>query len=324
MKTRKLGYSDLELTTIGLGTWAMGGLGWDFSWGKQEDEDSVAAIHRALDLGINWIDTAAVYGLGHAEEVVGKAIKGLSEKPIVATKCARVWDEQGRLGFNLKRESIRKECEQSLRRLQLDVIDLYQIHWNRPDEDIEEGWSAIADLIQEGKVRHGGVSNFTAGQMARILPIHPIASLQPPYSMLVRGIEDEILPFCGENNIGVICYSPMYKGLLSGKMTKERLANLDEDDHRRRDPHFNPPELDVNLQLVEGLREIAARSGHTVAQLAIAWTLRRPEVTAAIVGGRRPDQIAETAAAGDWHLTQDEIDEIEGLLKKREEQLSHL
>jgi len=322
MRKRELGWTDLELTTIGLGTWAIGGTGWQFSWGPQDDEESIRTIHKAIDLGINWIDTAAVYGLGHAEEVVGRALKGMHQRPFIATKCARVWDENGNLGYNLKRENIRKELEASLRRLQVDVIDLYQIHWNKPDEDIEEGWNTIAELIKEGKVRYGGVSNFTVEQLKRIQKIHPVASLQPPYSMLVRGIEEDLLPYCAENKIGVIVYSPMYKGLLTGKFTRERLQALPKDDHRRRDPRFQPPELDFNLELVDGLRRIAERNGRTVAQLAIAWVLRRPEVTSAIVGSRHPQQIEEIVPAADWELTEEEIDEIEKLLQKRTEQLT--
>jgi aryl-alcohol dehydrogenase-like predicted oxidoreductase len=319
MKTRKLGYSDLEFTTIGFGTWAIGGGGWDFSWGQQDDDESIAAIHKAIDSGINWIDTAPVYGLGHAEEVVGKAVKGMSEKPYIATKCARVWNEKQELGFDLSREGIRNEVEQSLKRLHIEVVDLLQIHWNRPDEDIEEGWSTIAELIKEGKVRYGGVSNFTAQQLERILAIHPVASLQPPYSMLVRGVEDELLPFCQKNDIGVVAYSPMYKGLLTGKFSKERMANIDPEDHRKRDPKFLPPQFELNLELVAGLEKIAAAAGKTVAQLAIAWTLRRAELTAAIVGGRRVNQIDEVAAAGDWDLTEQELAQVEELLKKRDD-----
>ncbi len=321
MKTRRLGWTDMDFTTIGLGTWAIGGSGWQFSWGAQDDKESIKTIHRALDDGINWIDTAPVYGLGHSETVVGKALKGMSEKPLIATKCARVWDDNRNLGFNLKREGIRREVEASLRRLQAEVIDLYQIHWNKPDEDIEEGWSTIADLIKEGKVRYGGVSNFTLDQLKRIIPIYPVASLQPPYSMLVRDVENELLPFCSANKIGVICYSPMYKGLLTGKFSQERLLNLDPEDHRARDPHFREPEISINLQLVEGLERIAARHGRSVAQLAIAWVLRRQEVTAAIVGGRHPDQVDEIVPAGDWQLSDGDITVVEELLAKRVQQL---
>ena len=318
MQTRKLGWTDLNLSTIGLGTWAIGGGGWKFSWGPQDDKESISAIRRALELGINWIDTAAVYGLGHSEEIVGKAIKGLRDKPIIATKCERVWDRDGNIFGRLKKESIRSEVEASLKRLKIEIIDLYQIHWPEPDEDIEEAWTTLGDLIKEGKIRYAGVSNFNLEQLKRVQPIHPLASLQPPYSMLERGIEKKILEYCSANNIGVIAYSPMQKGLLTGKFTRERAHKLPEDDHRRRDPRFHEPELSANLRLVEDLRSIAEKSGRTVAQLAIAWVLRRPEVTAAIVGARRPSQIEETVVAGDWVLSKEDIAAIETLLDKRQ------
>ena len=325
IQTRKLGFTDLHLTTVGLGTWAIGGE-WDYGWGPQDDAESIAAIHRALDLGINWIDTAPIYGLGHAEEVVGQAIVGRRDKAgppvIIATKCSRVWDEDTlETSSRLKAKSIRREVEDSLRRLGVEVIDLYQIHWPRPDEDIEEGWGAIADLIREGKVRYGGVSNFSVAQLKRVQPIHPVASLQPPYSMLRREVEDGLLPYCAANDIGVIVYSPMQAGLLTGKFTKERVANLPDGDWRRGNEHFQEPQLSANLALVEKLRPIAERSGRTLAQLAIAWVLRRPEVTAAIVGARRPSQIEETAQAGDWKLSAEGIAEIDLLLAERERAL---
>lgn len=316
MRTKKLGYTDLNLTAVGLGTWAIGGGGWQYGWGPQDDRESIAAIHRALELGINWIDTAPVYGLGRSEEIVGKAIKELKERPIIATKCGRVWDEKGNISGCLKKESIRSEVEASLKRLDIDVIDLYQIHWPDPDEEIEEGWQTIADLIKEGKIRYAGVSNFSVEQLKRIEPIHPVASLQPPYSMLERGVEKELLSWCAENNIGVIVYSPMQKGLLTGKFTRERIQNLPLDDHRRKDPLFQEPKLSMNLELVEALRPIARRNGRTVAQLAIAWVLRRAEVTAAIVGARRPSQIEETAPAGDWILSQEDIAAIDRVLER--------
>lgn len=316
MQTNRLGWTDLELTTIGLGTWAVGGGGWSFAWGPQDDEESISTIHRAIELGINWIDTAPVYGLSHAEEVVGKALKGLKEKPIIATKCGRVWDEDGNISGCLKKDSIHSEVEESLGRLGIDVIDLYQIHWSIPDKDIEEAWGAIADLIREGKVRYGGVSNFSVEQLKRIHPIHPVASIQPPYSILVRGIEHELLSFCEENNIGVIAYSPMQKGLLTGTFTSERMQNLPEDDHRRRDPMFQEPELSNNLAFVEKLCSIAEKKGKTVAQLAISWVLRRPEVTAAIVGARHPFQIEETVVAGELMLSKEDIVAIDILLNE--------
>jgi aryl-alcohol dehydrogenase-like predicted oxidoreductase len=317
MQTKRLGNTDLHFTRIGLGTWAMGGGGWKFSWGPQDDDASIRTIREGLDLGINWIDTAPVYGLGHCEEVVGRALKGLRGRPLIATKCERCWDDQGQIIPRLKRESIRDEVEASLRRLGIDVIDLYQIHWPQPDEDIEEGWGAVAELIGEGKVRYGGVSNFTLAQLQRIQPIHPVASLQPPYSMITRGIETDLLPWCAANKVGVIVYSPMQKGLLTGKITRERIAQLAPDDHRHNDPQFQEPLLSANLEVVEALREIATRGGKTIAHLAIAWALRRSEVTAAIVGARNPLQIAETIGAAEWELSPEEIAEIETLLEKR-------
>lgn len=315
MQTRQLGTTDLHLTTIGLGTWAIGGGDWAYGWGPQDDADSIAAIQRALDLGINWIDTAAAYGLGHAEEIVGRAIKGRRDKIIIATKCGLVWDEGSTNVYGrLKAASVRKEAEASLRRLKVEVIDLYQIHWPNPKNDIEEAWGVIADLVKEGKVRYGGVSNFNVAQIKRVQAIHPVASLQPPYSMIERGVEKELLPYCAQHNIGVIGYSPLQTGILTDRFTRERVSQLAENDWRKTDKHFLEPELSANLNLVEGLRRIAQRHGRTIAQLAIAWVLRRPEVTAAIVGARRPAQIEETAAAADWRLSQEDIAGIEKLL----------
>jgi len=322
MQTRKLGWTDLNLSTVGLGTWAIGGAGWKFSWGPQDDRESISTIRRALEKGINWIDTAPVYGLGHSEEVVGKAIKESRDRPIIATKCSRLWDKDGNPYGCLKKESIRSEVERNLRRLKIEVIDLYQIHWPDPDEDIEEAWSAIKDLVKEGKVRYAGVSNFSVEQIRRIQVIHPVASLQPPYSMLERDIEKELLHYCSANNIGVIVYSPMQKGILTGKFTRERVENLPQDDHRREDPRFQEPELSANLKLVEGLRSIAEKSGRTVAQLAIAWVLRRSEVTAAIVGARHPSQIEETVATGEVMLSKEDIAAIDTLLNKRQKALN--
>lgn len=320
MRTRKLGYTDLQFTTVGLGTWAIGGGGWEWGWGPQDDAESIASLRRGLDLGINWIDTAAAYGLGHAEEVVGRAIAGRRDEVIVATKCGLVWEEGvTTISNNLRADSVRAECEASLRRLNVDVIDLYQIHWPVPDEQIEEGWTTIADLNQEGKVRFGGVSNCSVEQMKRLQKIHPIASLQPPYSMLERGVEEGLLEFCAANNIGVICYGPMQNGLLTGKYTKEKIAAmLDEDWRKHRSPHFQEPSLSANLDLIDSLRPIAERHGRTVAQLAIAWVLRRPEVTAAIVGSRHPSHIEETVLAGDWELDPQDVAEIDALLEKRD------
>ena len=324
MRTRRLGKTNLELTVIGFGSWAIGGGGSKISWGPQDDSESIAAIKKALDLGINWIDTAAIYGLGHSEEIVGKAIKGISKRPIIATKCGLVWDEKKNITNRLKRESIKNEAEASLKRLDIDVIDLYQIHWPIPDEDIEEGWEAMAQLVKEGKVRYIGVSNFNVSQMKRAQSIYPIASLQPPYSMLKRDVEEDIFPFCRQNSIGIVVYSPMQKGLLTGKITRERVANFPEDDHRRNDPDFNEPLISFNLELVDKLVPIARKHNKTLAQLAIAWVLRRPEVTSAIVGARRPDQIAETVLAGDWILPQEDIDNIEKLLAEREQKIMNM
>jgi aryl-alcohol dehydrogenase-like predicted oxidoreductase len=317
MKTKKLGWTELELTTIGLGTWAIGGGGWAYAWGPQDDQASIQAIHRALDLGINWIDTAAAYGLGHAEEIVGQAVAGLRQRPFIATKCGRSWNDKGQLVPLLKRKVILAEVEASLRRLKLDVIDLYQVHWPEPDADIEEAWTAIAECVKAGKIRYAGVSNFSVAQLQRVQPIHPVASLQPPYSMLARRAEQELLPYCAAQRIGVVAYSPMQKGLLTGKITRDRVRQLPPDDHRRRDSEFQEPLLSANLQLVEDLQSLASKHGRTVAQLAIAWVLRRPEVTSAIVGARHPSQVEEIVGAADWTLPQREIDIISDLIRKR-------
>jgi aryl-alcohol dehydrogenase-like predicted oxidoreductase len=318
MQTRKLGYSDLHLTTIGLGTWAMGGGDWQYGWGEQDDRASINSIHMALDQGINWIDTAAVYGLGHAERIVGKAVAGRRDEVIIATKCGRVWDEKIRkIGKRLKADSIKREAEASLQRLNIEVIDLYQIHWPEPDEDIEEAWGAVAKLIKEGKVRYGGVSNFNREQLERVQPIHPVTSLQPPYSMFRREVED-LFDYCAQHEIGIIAYSPMQAGLLTGKFTKERAADLPDNDWRSRNPLFNEPQLSVNLQTVDELAAIARNKGITMAQLSLAWVLRRPEMTSAIVGARNARQIAETAQAGDIRLNEAETAQIEAVLQRRE------
>ena len=322
MRTRKLGGTGLDLSTIGLGTWAIGGGGWKYRWGPWDDRESIATIQHALELGINWIDTSPVYGLGQCEEVVGKAIKQLRDKPIIATKCGQIWDKDGNVSGCLNKASIRSEVEASLRRLRIDVIDLYQIHWPDPDEDIEEAWSTIADLTKEGKVRHAGVANFSVEQLKRIQPIHPVAFLESPYSILERGIEEKLLDYCSANNIGVMAYSPLQRGLLTGKFTRERVQNLPEDDLRCEDPHFQEPELSDNLKLVEGLRSVAEKRGRTAAQLAIAWVLRRSEVTTAIVGARHPFQIEETAVAGEWMLSKEDIGAIDMLLSKRQKALN--
>jgi aryl-alcohol dehydrogenase-like predicted oxidoreductase len=310
MQTRQLGNSDLMITPLGIGAWAIGGGGWAFGWGPQDDGDSIGAIRAGLDAGLNWIDTAAVYGLGHSEEVVARALEGVSPRPYVFTKCARIWDENRQIGKCLKRESIRRECEDSLRRLRTEVIDLYQIHWPEPPEDIEEGWETLIRLKEEGKIRWAGVSNFSRAQMETISKHGLPTSLQPPYSLVSPEIEEDILPYCGGNNIGVIVYSPMRNGLLSGKMTKERVAQFPEDDFRRRSPHFQEPNLSRNLALVEKLREIGDRHGRTPGEVAIAWTLRRPEVTAAIVGLRNADQLKGVIGAAGFRLSAAELDEI--------------
>ncbi|MBA4190164.1 MAG: aldo/keto reductase [Planctomycetaceae bacterium] len=316
MQTRQLGNSDLHITRIGFGAWAIGGGGWAFGWGSQDDADSVATIREAIDLGINWIDTAAVYGLGHSEEVVAKALEGVTKRPYVFTKCERIWDENRQIGKSLKADSIRRECEASLKRLKVDVIDLYQIHWPEPDEDIEEGWQAVLKLKEEGKIRWAGVSNFSAEQMARVSKYGPITSLQPPYSMIRPEVEESILPHCLANNIGVIAYSPMASGLLTGAMTRDRINAMPADDWRKeKNKHYQEPLLTRNLNLVELLRKLGAKHGHTPGETAIAWVLRHPAVTAAIVGARKPGQLKELVGAADWQLTPTEANEIDEYLK---------
>lgn len=317
MQTRRLGNSDLEITPIGFGAWAIGGGGWAFAWGPQDDAESIATIREAVDLGINWIDTAAVYGLGHSEEVVARALAEIpaGQRPLVFSKCARVWDEQRQIGKCLKADSIQRECEASLKRLNIDVIDLYQIHWPEPDEDIEEGWQAVLKLKEQGKIRWAGVSNFDAVQMTRIAKFGPITSLQPPYSMLRREIEAETLPYCRANNIGVIVYSPMQSGLLTGSWTRERHAALPADDWRReKNKHFQEPNFSRNLRLVEELRAIGDEHGQSPGAVAIAWTLRHPAVTAAIVGARKPGQLSDLVTAGQWRLSETEIERIDRFL----------
>ncbi|MBA7616129.1 Aldo-keto reductase YhdN [subsurface metagenome] len=321
MQKRQLGYTDLQLTTVGLGTWAMGGP-WQFGWGPQNDDEAIAAILTALDKGINWIDTAPIYGLGHSEKLVGKALKQTSEKPLIATKCGLIWNDKREKVNCLKGKSIREECHASLKRLGVEVIDLYQMHRPEPQEDVEQGFEEMAKLAQEGKVRYIGVSNFNVEQIKCVQKIHAVASLQPPYSMLRREVEDELLTYCEENNIGVVVYSPMQRGLLTGKFNQERLAALPLDDHRRRSPDFHDPQFTATLQLVGQLQPIAERNGKTLAQLAISWVLRRSEITAAIVGARRPEQIAETSAASDFQLSAEDIEEIERLLTERQKKLN--
>ncbi len=325
MQKRKLGFSDLHLTTVGLGTWAIGGGDWYWGWGPQDVQESIDTIHRALDLGINWMDSAAAYGLGRSEELIAKAIKGRRDEVIVATKCGLVWDENDRTADvtpRLKADSVRREAENSLRRLNVETIDLYQIHWPTPDEDIEEAWGVIADLVKEGKVRYAGVSNFNVAQLKRIQPIHPVASLQPEYSMLKRGVEKELLAYCAANEIGVIAYSPLRSGILTDGFGPERLAAMSDDDWRQRDADFQEPSVSVNVAFVDKLRQIALREERPLSHLAIAWVLARPEVTAAIVGARRPSQIERSAPAADWKISSKTIAEIKTLLAERETNLA--
>jgi aryl-alcohol dehydrogenase-like predicted oxidoreductase len=304
MQTRRLGDSDLDITPLGFGAWAIGGGDWAFGWGAQDDRDSIAAIREALDLGVNWIDTAPVYGLGHSEEVVAKALAGVSRRPLVFTKCGRVWDEHREIGKRLKAGSIRAECEASLRRLEVDCIDLMQIHWPEPDEDVEEGWAACARLKEEGKVRWIGVSNFSVAQLERARRIAPVTSLQPPYSLLRRDIEAEILPWCGAHGVGVLAYSPLASGLLTGAWTRERLAALPDGDWRKaKNPLFQEPRFSRTLEAMAVIRGIALARGVTAGAVALAWVLANPAVTAAIVGARRPGQFADHSAAATLRLT---------------------
>jgi aryl-alcohol dehydrogenase-like predicted oxidoreductase len=296
----------MVISRVGFGAWAIGGTGWWHAWGAQDDEQSIAAIRRAADLGINWIDTAPIYGLGHSEEVVGRALQGLDERPYVFTK-ASLYEKDGAVAHSLKRDSIRREVEASLARLQLDAIDVYQIHWPDPDEDVEEAWTTFAELKAEGLVRHIGVSNFDVAQLRRAQAIAPVETLQPPYSLLERAIEDEILPFVQREGIGVVTYSPMASGLLSGTMTAERVAALPDNDWRKHDPRFNEPELSRNLALVERLRAVAERHDTTPGAIAVAWTLHHPAVHGAIVGFRRPDQVEPLLAAANVALTGDDL-----------------
>ena len=315
MQTRKLGNSDLNITRVGFGAWAIGGGGWEFGWGNQEDNDSIAAIKRALELGVNWIDTAAVYGTGHSEEVVAKALKEWQgARPYIFTKCSMVWDEQRKVRFEYSADSIRRECEGSLRRLQVSVIDLYQMHWPPADNGagLEEAWQTMAALQKEGKVRWIGVSNFNVEQLKRAEKIAPVTSLQPPYSLIRRQIEAEILPYCEKQGIGVISYSPMASGLLTGAMTRERAAALPENDFRSRGAEFKEPRLSKNIELVERLRQVGQRLGRSPGEIAISWVLRHPAITGVIVGARNAKQVEGVMGAADLILTKQEIAEIEG------------
>ena len=319
MKIRRLGNSSLNLTTIGIGTWPMGGPGLT-GWGPQDDKDSINSIRRGLERGINWIDTAPSYGMGHSEEIVGMAIKGISTKPIIATKCGSMWKPDGKPLARLDRKRVRVQCEDSLKRLNTDTIDMYMIHWPRPVEYLEEAWETFVDLMKEGKVRNIGLSNSSIDQMELLKPIHPIAFLEPPYSMLERKVEEGLLEYCQKNNIGVIAYSPLQRGLLTGAI--KSIDDLAPDDGRRRSPFFKEPAFSANLNLAKELAPIAEKYGRSLAQLAIAWVLRRPEVTSAITGPRVPSEIEDTIKAGEWELTKEDIAAIEKLLAKRQEALS--
>ena len=314
LTTSQLGNIGLEVTRVGFGAWAIGGGGWEFGWGPQEDDQSVAAIHRALERGVNWIDTAAAYGFGHSEAIVGRALRGLPERPYVFTKCSLLEGPGRRVVHSLKRDSIRREAEASLRRLGIDAIDLYQIHWPIPDKDIEEGWAALLELKEQGLVRHIGVSNFDVEQLRRIQQIAPVETLQPQYSLIERDVERQLLPFCEEQDIGVIVYSPMSSGLLTGKMTRERIDNLPDDDWRKRDVRFQEPQLSRNLELVQRMTAVAERHRTVAGAVAIAWTLRNPAVDGAIVGFRSPEQVDPLLHAAKLELSDGDITTIEGAL----------
>ncbi len=307
MYTRKLGKNGPEITIIGLGAWAIGGP-WVFGWGEQDDQQSIETIHKSLDSGINWIDTAAVYGLGHSEKIVGQALKGKRDKVFLATKCGLVWNNKGKVRNNLKPDSIRTELENSLKRLGTDYVDLYQFHWPDPSTNVEDSWNEMIKLKEEGKARYVGVSNFDVPLLEKCEAMYHVDSLQPPYSMLNRDVEKEILPYCEKHGIGVIPYSPMQSGLLTGKFDKSRLA---PDDWRHKSPYFQEPNLSRNLEFVESLKPIAEKYGKTVGHLAIAWVLKHSAVTSAIVGARRPEQATENVLAADLHLNQDDLIEIE-------------
>lgn len=319
MKKRKLGSTGIEISVIGLGTWPMGSIYGGMSWGPQDDQESINTIAHALDKGINWIDTAPAYGRGHSEEVIGRAIKQLKKKPIIVTKCGSTWDKDNKATFELHEASVRKQCEASLKRMGIETIDLYLVHWPFPLEHMEEGWLTCSKLVKEGKVRHIGVSNFTIEQMDKLHPIHPVAFMEPPYSMIERKIESEILPYCKKHNMGVIVYSPLQQGVLTG--TLKSTAELADIDFRRNNPHFNEPELSLNLRLVEGLRPIAVKYGRSIAQVAIAWVLRKQEVTSALNGARAISEIEDSILAGDFELSGGDISTIDRLLEKRQKEL---
>ena len=311
MKTQLLGDSDLGITPIGLGAWAIGGK-WQWGWGEQDDKISIDTIHYALDQGVNWIDTAPVYGLGHSEEVVGKALKTTTHKPFIFTKCCFTWDENGEITPSLRAAKVREEVEASLKRLDIDVIDLYQIHWPNPEEEIEEGWQTMFDLQKEGKIRYLGVSNHNVEQMEKLQKIAHVTSLQPPYSLLNREYEAEVLPWCKQNNTGVICYAPMASGMLTGKMTRERIENM-QDDWRKEGPDFTEPKLTRNLQIVDKMREVAAKHNCQVTEIALAWVLKNPAVTGAIAGMRNPEQVDGLVGAVNVTLDEEDVNAIESI-----------
>ena len=312
LRTTELGRTGMRITRVGMGAWAIGGAGWWHAWGAQDDEESIATLRRGFELGINWVDTAPIYGLGHSEEVVGRALEGLAERPYVFTKASLLDGGDNSVRHNLGRDSLLREIEASLTRLRVDVIDLYQVHWPDPDEDVEEGWSTFAEIKEQGLVRHIGVSNFDVGQLRRAQAIAPVETLQPPYSLLERGVEDEILPFAQREEIGVIVYSPMASGLLTGAMTAERIAAMPDDDWRKHDPRFQEPQLSDHLALVACLERVAERHDTTAGAIAVAWTLQHPAVHGSIVGFRRPDQVQALALAGNVELTDDDLAMIAG------------
>jgi aryl-alcohol dehydrogenase-like predicted oxidoreductase len=310
MDKRRLGMSDLMITPLGVGAWAMGGNGWAYGWGPQDDAESVAAVHAALDAGWNWIDTAAVYGLGHSEEVVARALAGVAARPYVFTKCGLCWDASRKVVGRIKRDSVLQECEASLRRLKVETIDLYQIHWPDPEADLDEAWEAMERLKANGSIRWAGVCNFNVAQIRRVAAKGQVTSLQPPYSILSPGVEAELLPHCGQARMGVIVYSPMKSGLLTGKMTRERVAAMPDDDFRRKKAPFQEPMLSRNLALADLLKAIGARHGRTAGEAAIAWCLRQPQVTGAIVGIRSAAQVEGVAGAATFRLAPEEVGEI--------------
>ena len=322
LRTRPLGSSGLDITTVGFGAWAIGGAGWAFSWGPQDDQQSIAAMRRAVERGINWIDTAAIYGLGHSEEVVGRFLKDLpaKDRPLIFTKCGLVWDEADRMK-DAKRilapASIRRECEASLRRLGVERIDLYQFHWE--DDSgvaIEDSWATMLDLVKEGKVRVPGVSNFAVGTLERCEKLGHVGSLQPPFSLIRRNAAETVIPWCASHRTGVIVYSPMQAGILNDTFSLERVARLAPDDWRRKTREFNPPNVERNIALRDALKPIAERHGTNVASVAVAWTLAWPGVTGAICGARSAEQVDGWVNAGSVALTPKDLDEIAGAIKQ--------